>query len=386
MDSIPDIHTKLPRVGTSIFATMGALANTHNALNLSQGFPDFAIDERLMYALTVATQSGYNQYSPMPGLPKLRSAISLSMQTIYSAEFDPDKEITVVAGATEGLFSAFQAFIKEEDEVVLFTPAYDSYAPAIELAGGKPVFVQLQDPHFKIDWEEVKKVVSRKTRAIVINSPHNPTGALFSQSDLEALKKVVKGTDILIFSDEVYDRMVFDGQKHLCLAADPELKNRCISFYSFGKTYHTTGWKCGFVVANSAITDELRKIHQFVVFAVNTPTQEALANYILEFGLAEDLSGFYQTKRDRFLAGLQGSAWSFIPTPSTYFQLLDFSKISKLTDVEFANHLVEKEKIATIPISVFYHRPPEEQHLLRVCFAKRDETIDQAVEMLQKIR
>jgi len=384
MEFTPDIHSKLPQVGTSIFAKMGGLAMEHNALNLSQGFPDFPIDERLMEALKTASFGGMNQYSPMPGLPKLRNAISQSMGKMYGFTPNPDTELTVVAGATEGLFSAFQAFIKEGDEVVLFTPAYDSYAPAIELAGGKPVYVQLQAPDFSIDWTEVRKVLTRKTKAIVLNSPHNPSGAVIGKKDVDELKKIVKGTDILVFSDEVYDRMVFDGKKHLCLAADPELKNRTMSFFSFGKTYHTTGWKCGFVMANEAITAELRRIHQFVVFAVNTPTQEALANYILEFGMQEDLSGFYQEKRDFFVKGLAGSNWKINPTESTYFQLLDYAAIDQRRDVDFADYLVKEKKIATIPISVFYHRPPENEFYLRVCFAKSQDTLEKAVEQLSK--
>ena len=378
------IFSKLPKVGTTIFTKMSELSNQHGALNLSQGFPDFDIDMKLVDEVEKYMRKGFNQYAPMPGLMKLREKIASKLYSLYDIDYHPESEITITAGATQAIFTAIAAFVKEEDEVIIFTPAYDCYQPAIELVGGKPVFVQMTSPEYKINWEEVKKLISQKTRMIIINSPHNPTGSLLSKEDLLELEKITSDSDIIILSDEVYEHIVFDNQSHESICKYKELANRSLAVFSFGKTFHVTGWKLGYCIGPKELMTEFRKVHQFNVFSCNHPLQLAVSSYMDDPENYLHIKEIYQSKRDLFTSSIEGSRFKMIPCLGTYFQLLDYSDISEENDVDFSIRLIEEYKIASIPVSVFYNSPLDEK-VLRFCFAKKDETILKAAEILRGI-
>ncbi|MCP2042673.1 pyridoxal phosphate-dependent aminotransferase [Pontibacter sp. HSC-36F09] len=376
--------SKLPDVGTSIFAVMSALANEHGAINLSQGFPDFNCPDELIALVTRYMQEGYNQYAPMPGMPALRHKISEKTEKVYGYRPDSDQEVTVTSGATEALFAAITAVVKPGDEVVVLEPCYDSYAPAIRLAGGIPIYVPLAIPDFSIDWDLLKRNISSRTRLIIINTPHNPTGAVIPREDLEKLANLTDGTDILILSDEVYEHMVFDGKEHVSALQIESLRQRAFVISSFGKTYHTTGWKIGYVVAPPTLTAELRKMHQFITFSTVTPLQLAIADYMDNEAHYRSLPDFYQAKRDLFCELVQPSRFELIPSAGTYFQLLKYDAISQEHDLDFAKRLTQEIGVASVPVSAFYHNKTD-HHYLRFCFAKSEETLRQAAERLVKL-
>jgi len=378
------IVSKLPQVGTTIFTVMSALAKEHQAINLSQGFPDYDCSPLLRELANKYLQAGFNQYAPMPGTIELRERIAEIIHHCYAADYSPDTEITVTAGATQAIYTALTALVKQGDEVIIFEPAYDCYAPAIELQGAKVIYSTLTSPHFTINWEDVRKKVNSKTKAILINSPHNPSGSTLSKADMEELEKLVANTNILIISDEVYEHMVFDGQTHWSVARSKVLKERSFLVSSFGKTVHTTGWKIGYVVAPKELMAEFRKVHQFLVFAVNHPLQLCLAEFLGNPENYTELRQFYQAKRDLFLKLTSGSRLNPLHSAVTYFQLLDYSAVSKENDTEFAIRLTRENKLASIPLSVFYKEKPE-QGLLRFCFAKKDETLERAAEILCRL-
>ena len=380
-----NIHSKLPRTGTTIFTVMSALAQQHNAVNLGQGFPDFLCDEELMKLASKYIHEGYNQYAPMPGLPRLRQVLADKYNTLYNTDIDWDKDITITAGGTQAIYSAITAIAQEDDEIIIFEPAYDSYVPAIELCKAVPVYITLTAPDFKIDWEQVKKSITHKTKAIILNTPHNPTGRIWTAQDMQMLDKLTQGTDIIIISDEVYEHLVFDNKTHESVLKYPTLRARSYAAYSFGKTYHNTGWKMGYVIAPEHLTKELRKVHQFIVFSVNTPFQYAFADMVSHADTYKGLNSFYQHKRDLFLNLIKGTGWKPLVTQGSYFQLLDYSAFSSKHDTDFAVELVERGGIAAVPLSVFYHHAPE-QKLLRFCFAKKDETLEAAAEKLRAFK
>ncbi|MDP5172726.1 MAG: methionine aminotransferase [Bacteroidia bacterium] len=383
MESSISITSKLPLVGTTIFTTMSALAQRHQAINLSQGFPDFPPDPILVEYLNQASAAGHHQYAPMPGLLLLREQVARRTEALHRASYDPDSEITITCGATEALFGAFQAFVHPGDEVVLFSPAYDSYEPGIRLAGGIPVFVPLTFPDYQIDWEAVGKAISPKTRGIVINSPHNPSGAIITASDVEKLGQLAEAHDLWVISDEVYDHMVFDGYGQLSLAGDSKLSPRTMVISSFGKTLHTTGWKVGYCLAPEKMMAEFRKVHQFLTFSVATPFQYAIASYLQhQAGEMDDLPRFYQRKRDLFLSLTSGSSLKPLHSSGTYFQLMDFSEVRPGSDLEMSTWLTQVVGVACIPVSVFYPDGTDHQ-VIRFCFAKQDETLVRAAERLR---
>ncbi|GAB1405307.1 MAG: methionine aminotransferase [Lentimicrobiaceae bacterium] len=378
------VVSKLPFTGTSIFAVMSALAHEHGALNLSQGFPDFPISDELIKLVHSEMKKGNNQYAPMPGVMKLREGIAEMFEKRYGAKYLPETEITITAGATQGLFSAISAFIRPGDEVIIFEPAYDSYAPAVTLQGGMVKYAQLQAPDYSINWETFPGLITGSTRMIVLNSPHNPTGTIVNAQDLKKLEQLLRNRDILLLSDEVYEHLIFDGHTHESICKFPALAERSLIIGSFGKTFHATGWKCGFVLAPAKLSAELRKVHQFVVFAVNTPVQAALATYLKNPDNYIHLHSFYQQKRDKFLELIKGSRFKAVPASGTYFQLLNYENISKEKEMEFASRLVKEHKIASIPVSAFYQKQ-EDNKMLRFCFAKTDETLEKAAEILCRI-
>lgn len=375
------INSKLPKVGTTIFTKMSAMANEHGAINLSQGFPGFEADKNLTSLVTKYLNEGKNQYAPMPGLLELRVTLCNYLQKTYGSEINPNSEITITAGATQAIYNTISAIIRPGDEVILFSPAYDCYAPAIEVHGGIPVFVPLEHPDYSINWETVKKQMNSKTKLILINSPHNPTGSLVTKEDLEQLQEIVSGTEVLVLSDEVYEHITFDGANHESVLAYPELKKRSMVVYSFGKSLHVTGWKLGFCVAPEWWMDEFRKMHQYTVFSCNSPMQYAINDYILNHNPFADTSEFYERKRDLFLASIKESRFKVIPCKGTYFQLLDYSEISDMNDVDFAEKLTKEHGIASIPVSVFYP-DLEDNKVLRFCFAKEDELLIKAGKIL----
>lgn len=379
------IHSKLPDVGTTIFAVMSKLAADHKAINLSQGFPDFGCNEDLIALVNKQMKAGNNQYAPMPGVIGLREAIAEKTELLYGAKYDPETEVTVTAGATQAIYTAISAIVREDDEVIVFEPAYDCYQPAIELNGGKTIYMQLQTPTYHIDWEKVKKVVNHRTKMIIINTPHNPTGSVMSAQDMKELQKIVAGTDIVIISDEVYEHIIFDGNAHQSVARFKALAERSFIISSFGKTYHTTGWKMGYCIAPKNLMAEFRKVHQFLVFSCNTPIQFALAEFLKHKEHYLELGNFYQKKRDYFINSIKNSAFELIPATGTYFQLLNYKGLSKEKDTDYAVRLTKEFGIASIPISVFYHEQ-EDNHVLRFCFAKKEETLDKAAEILRKIK
>lgn len=392
LQSVPDtprkegfmIRSKLPNVGTTIFTTMSQLAVQTGALNLSQGFPDFNGPQALLDAVGRHVAAGHNQYAPMTGLPALRQQVAAKVARLYGVSVDVEQEITITPGATAAIFCAIQAVINPGDEVIVFDPCYDSYEPSVELAGGRCVHVPLSNDDFAIDWQRFSDALTPRTRMIVLNSPHNPSGALFSRADLDRLAALIADRDIYLVSDEVYEHLIYDGVAHASVLAHEQLYQRAFVISSFGKTYHVTGWKTGYVIAPPQLSAELRKVHQYVNFCAVTPLQCALADFMAEHPEhIEQLPGFYQAKRDLFCDLLQGSRFSFKRTPGTYFQLVDYSAIRPdLNDVDMALWLTREHGVASIPVSVFYQTPVPQQRLIRLCFAKREETLQQAAEKL----
>jgi len=379
------ILTKLPKVGTTIFTVMSQLAMQHKAINLGQGFPDFDGPQSLRDALAAAMNSGKNQYAPMTGVPKLREQIALKTEKLYGRKVSADTEVTVTSGATEALFAAIAAVVHAGEEVIVLDPCYDSYEPAIELAGARAVHVPLSLPDFSVDWARVKAAITPKTRMILINSPHNPTGAVLSADDLDALAELVRGTDIFVLSDEVYEHIIFDAQSHQSVLRHAELAARSFVVSSFGKTYHCTGWKVGYCIAPPQLSAEFRKVHQYLTFCTFSPAQWAFAD-VLEADPQHylDLPHFYQAKRDRFRELLAKSKFKLQPVGGAYFQLVDYSAISDKDDLNFCEWLVREAGVAAIPVSAFYENPPESR-LIRFCFAKSDETLVAAAERLCKL-
>ncbi|MBN7798497.1 methionine aminotransferase [Parahaliea mediterranea] len=380
-----DIASKLPEVGTTIFTRMSALAREHRALNLSQGFPDFPAPLALREALARHSLEGHNQYAPMTGEPALRTQVAAQLQRFRDVSPDPVAEITIVPGATAGIFCAIMALVREGDEVVLLDPCYDSYEPAVRLAGGRAVHVPLVDGSFAIDWDLLGNALSSRTRMIVINSPHNPTGAVLSHADMEELQDIAELENLLVLSDEVYEHLLYDGRQHHSVLQYPALRQRSVAVFSFGKTYGVTGWKTGYCVAPPALTAELRKVHQYNCFVGVTPVQLALADFMAaEPDYPATLAAFYQRKRDLFNHALEGSRFTLRPSAGTYFQLLDYGAISDAPDHQLCEQWTVEHGIASIPISPFYQAPPQ-QHCLRFCFAKQDEQLLRAAEVLCKI-
>jgi methionine aminotransferase len=384
--STPVLQSRLPSVGTTVFSVMSALANEHGAVNLGQGFPDFGCDPRLLDLVDGAMRAGHNQYPLMTGVPALREAIAAKIGRLYGHDYDAASEITVTAGATQALTTAILCCVHPGDEVIVIEPAYDSYLPAIELAGGVAVTVSMQvsDEGYRVPWDAVAAAVTARTRLIVINSPHNPTGSILRQGDLQALARIVEGTDILILSDEVYEHMVYDGQGHESVSRHPVLAERAFVVSSFGKTYHVTGWKVGYVAAPAALMAEFRKVHQYNVFTVNTPMQHGIAGYMADPAPYLDLAAFYQKKRDLFREGLAKSRFTLLPADGTYFQCVKYDAISSMKEAEFAKWLTSEIKVAAIPVSAFY-RDGQESGVVRFCFAKRDETLRLALARLAQV-
>ncbi len=378
---MPVLPAKLPNTGTTIFTVMSALAADHGAVNLGQGFPDFGADPALLQRVTDAMAAGHNQYPPMAGVPALREAIAAKLNGVYGAAYDAGTDITVTAGGTQGLITALQACVGAGDEVIILEPAYDSYDPAIRLAGGVPVGVPMTQD-YRIDWAAVRAAITPRTRALVLNTPHNPSGRVATRDDLLALEQLAEEHDLFIVSDEVYEHMVFDGQPHESVARYPRLRARSFLVSSFGKTFHVTGWKVGFVAAPPALTAAFRRLHQYTVFTVHTPTQHALAAYLADPAPWQGLSRFYQAKRDAFRAALAGTPLKLLPCEGTYFQTVDYSAVSALSELDFARWLTIDVGVAAIPLSVFYQQPQERRHV-RFCFAKRDETLALAASRLQ---
>ena len=381
------ICSKLPNVGTTIFSVMSALAAEHKAVNLGQGFPDFECDPQLINAVTAAMQAGHNQYPPMPGMPQLRQTIANKMQALHGKSYDPNTEITVTAGATQAIITAILAVVQAGDEVIVLEPCYDSYVPNIELAGGVVVRVPLTPGTFKPDFDKIKSAINSKTRAIIINTPHNPSATIWTQADMLALQDLLAPTNILLISDEVYEHMVYDGQQHESVARYPALANRAFIVSSFGKTYHVTGWKVGFVAAPAEMTAEFRKVHQFNVFTVNTPMQVGLTSYMADASHYLNLPAFYQRKRDLFRAGLQATKFKLLPNTGSYFQCVDISDIeqgNQLSEAEFCKWLTTEIGVAAIPLSAFYG-DGFEQKIVRFCYAKKDETLQAALTKLKQI-
>ncbi len=381
----PPIVSKLPDIGTTIFTVMSALATRHGAINLSQGFPDFPPPEGLLERVIHHLRIGHHQYAPMPGLPELRQAIATKTRRLYGHVIDPDEGVTVTSGATAALYTAIQAVIHPGDEAIVFDPAYDCYDPAVRLAGGRAVHLPLGGPGFAIDWQRVADAINPRTRLIIINTPHNPTGAVLSADDMATLADLVRGTGILLIGDEVYEHILFDGQRHESLLRQPELAARSFVISSFGKTYHATGWKIGYCVAPAALTREFRRIHQFVQFCVATPLQWALADFIVsDPDHYLSLAAFYQDKRDLFCTLLEGSRFRFVPAAGTYFQLLDYGAITDEADTDFACRVTREAGVGCIPVSVFCAHP-ERRTLLRLCFAKGATTLERAAERLRAL-
>lgn len=379
-----NLKSRLPEVGTSIFAIMSKLALEHGAINLSQGFPDFPVDEKLVDLIYAKMREGFNQYAPMPGAPALRKVIAEVLTKTYQRSVNPETEITVTAGGTEALFSVIASLVHAGDEVIVFDPAYDSYNPAIRLNGGVPVHINLKYPGFSIDWGEVKSKITWRTRMIMVNTPHNPSGAVLSEADLITLQELAVKHDLIVLSDEVYERIIFDGIKHQSVLHYPALADRSVAVFSFGKTFHATGWKVGYVIAPENLTTEIRKAHQFITFSVNTPVQLALAEYMTVPDHYLNLGSFYQQKRDYFLNGIKGSSFEPMECHGSYFQSLSYKGISGLADMNMAEELTKKYKVASVPVSAFYQDKTDNK-LLRFCFAKQEKTLDQAIEILRKL-
>ncbi len=379
-----DLASKLPEVGLTIFSEMTNLATEHRAINLSQGFPDFDTHPELKELITKYVGSGCNQYAPMPGVPALRERIAEKVTGLHGAAYDPESEITITTGATEALFCAIAALVHPGDEVIVVEPAYDCYVPMIRLNGGVPVFCALDFPSYRIDWEAFARLISPRTRLILLNSPHNPTGAVLSTADLDRLAGIVRHTDIIVVNDEVYEHLVFDGLTHQSLSRHPELRERSVVINSFAKTYHTTGWKIGYCLAPRRLSEELRKIHQYLVFSVNTPIQHAYAEFLQDRQRYLELPSFYQAKRDAFLRLIGPSRFTPLPCRGTYYQMLDYSQITDEPDLQFAKRLTVEHGVAAIPPSVFYHGR-DDHRVLRFCFAKKETTLEAAAERLCRV-
>ncbi len=378
------LSSKLPHVGTTIFTVMSKLAAECGAINLSQGFPDFPIDGKLSALVDAAMRAGHNQYAPMPGLPALREAITAKVKRLYGFQYDTDTEVTVTAGGTQAIFTAIGAVVHPGDEVIIVDPAYDCYSPTVELFGGKPVHVRL-GADMQFDDDAVKAAITPRTRMLMINTPHNPAGTILRDADMKRIAEMLRDTDIILLSDEVYEHLVFDGEPHASAINYPELRDRAFVIFSFGKVFHTTGWKMGYALAPKELMAEFRKVHQFNVFSVNTPIQHALAAYMQEPANYESVPSFYQAKRDRFAAGMAQSRFKLLPCEGSYFQTADYSAISQEDDMTFAHRVAREFGVATIPLSPFYKEPPTGQRLLRFCFAKQDATLDAAIEKLCRI-
>ena len=379
------LDSKLPNVGTTIFTLMSQLAEQHRAVNLSQGFPDFRPPPGLLDLVERCLSERYHQYALMPGSMPLRTAIAAKLAAMYDVVADPVAEITVTSGATEAIFDAIQAVVRRDDEVIVFDPCYDSYEPSITLAGGRTIHLPLTQPDFAVDWERLRAALNDRTRLVIVNSPHNPSGALLSSADLDRLAEALRPYDCYLLSDEVYEHVVFDGARHATALAQRELRSRCFAVFSFGKTYHATGWKLGYCVAPPALTAELRRVHQYVTFASTSPLQQALAQFMAQHPEHHvELPAFYQERRDYFTALLSNTKFRLRRAAGTYFQLADYGAISTLPDVEFARWLTIEHGVATIPISVFYQNPPATR-LVRFCFAKENATLDAAAERLRRL-
>lgn len=392
----PQFPSRLPQVGTTVFTVMSALATEHQAINLGQGFPDFPCDRQLISDVNAAMLADHNQYPPMAGIAPLRQEIAKKNLALYGHHYDADTEITITAGGTQGIITAILACVSPGDEVVIIEPTYDSYRPSIELAGGKTIAVSLiaqrdtdgRVSSYEIPWDALAKAISNKTRLVIINTPHNPTGMVWQRSDLDQLAQLVRNTNALILSDEVYEHMVYDGKLHQSVASHPELATRSFLISSFGKTYHVTGWKVGYVAAPASMMKEFRKVHQFNVFTVNTPMQYGLAKYLQQPRHYLDLAAFYQAKRDYFRAGLQNTHFTLLPSPGTYFQCVDYSNLqipeAKLGEADFCAWLTTEVGVAAIPVSAFYDQP-KESGVIRFCFAKQEQTLHNALERLKAL-
>jgi methionine aminotransferase len=378
------VQSRLPDVGTSIFTVMSKMALDYGAINLSQGFPDFMIDEKIISLVHKYMLEGHNQYAPMPGTPALRKSIAEVILKTYGCTVDPDTQITITSGATESTYSVIAALISPGDEVIIFDPSYDSYNPAVRLNGGVPVHINLTPGDFSVDWQTVRSKINKRTRMIIINTPHNPSGAILREPDLKELEKIALEHELLVLSDEVYERLIYDGLTHQSILRYPALAEQSLAVFSFGKTFHATGWKVGYVVASPTLTKEILRAHQFVVFSVNTPIQLALAEYLQTPQHYLELGNFYQKKRDFFLEQMKGSSFDPLPSYGSYFQLMSYKKISNKPDVEMAEDLLKKSKVASIPVSVFY-RDGTDNRLLRFCFAKKEETLEKACAILRSL-
>jgi methionine transaminase len=379
-----NFKTKLHNTGTTIFTVMSQLANETGAINLSQGFPDFPVSDKLISLVSKNMKAGNNQYAPMGGLMSLREVIATKINKLYSAQIDPANEITITAGGTQAIYTAIAATVNEGDEVIVFEPAYDCYVPAIKLHGGIPVQLQLKGKEFSIDWNEVKKVVNQKTRMILINTPHNPSGAILSAKDMQQLEKIVLNRDIIIVSDEVYEHVIFDGYEHQSVLRYPNLAERSFVVFSFGKTFHATGWKTGYCIAPANLMSEFRKVHQYLVFAVNTSIQHAMADFLKDEKNYQGVAKFYQEKRDYFIKLLRKSRFKPLPCLGSYFQLLDYSGITNEKDSDFAVRLTKEYGVASVPVSAFYKNSVDNK-VLRFCFAKENETLEKAAAKLCKV-
>jgi methionine aminotransferase len=378
------LQSRLPSVGTTIFTVMSRLAAELGAINLSQGFPDFDCDPELVDAVARHMRAGRNQYAPMPGVPVLREAIASMYLSSYGRTYDPETEVTITSGATEAIFAAVASCVHPGDEVIVLEPCYDSYVPAIVLNGGTPVVVSLQFPEYSVDWDAVRRAITRKTRLLLINTPHNPAGAVLTADDVRELATVVDGTDVIVLADEVYQHIIFDGLRHESMARHDALAARSFVVGSFGKTYHATGWKVGYAVAPAALTTELRKVHQFVTFSTITPVQHAIADFLAAGRGLRELGPFFQAKRDLFLRLMAGSRFRPLRSRGSYFQLMDYSDISDEADADFAIRLTREHGVASIPTSPFLYRE-QAPRVLRFCFAKKDETLEAAAERLRGI-
>jgi len=382
--STPLVYSKLPHIGTTIFTVMSKLAAEHQALNLSQGFPNFPASEELISLVDQFMQKGFNQYAPMTGVQQLREVLAEKIENLYQVIYHPEMEITITSGATEALYAAITAVVNPGDEVIVFEPAYDSYVPAIELNGGIPVFINLKSPDYTINWPDVKAKITDKTRLIIVNTPHNPATTVLSATDLQELADLVKGTNILLLDDEVYEHIIFDGLKHHSLSTHPALKERSFVCGSFGKTFHVTGWKVGYCVAPAELSSEFRKIHQYLTFCTNTPVQFALADFLKNPNNYLSVPAFYEAKRNKFLESVKNSRFTFVPSKGSYFQNLCYSAISDQNDYDLAIRLTKEIGVASIPVSVFYHQK-NDYKTLRFCFAKDDETLEKAGEKLASL-
>ena len=378
------IESKLPNLGTTIFTKMSKLAQEHNAINLSQGFPDFPPDQKLLELVKQGLDENHNQYAPLAGLVSLRKTLAEKLYKSYGSRYSAEEEITITAGATQAIFTAISAFIRQDDEVIVFKPAYDCYEPAIELYGGKPILVEMKAPTYKIDWQEVSAKITSKTKMIVINTPHNPSGTVLEKEDLLQLQQLVENTNILILSDEVYEHLIYDDKKHQSVARFPKLAERSLITYSFGKTFHVTGWKVGYCVAPEELMKEFRKVHQYNVFCVNHPMQWALNEYLQKPEHYLELSTFYQEKRDYFLQQIKNSRLELIPAQGTYFQTASYKNITTEKDTDFALRLIKEKGLATIPVSVF-NKDQKDELMLRFCFAKKKETLAKAAAIINSL-